>query len=65
MSELVCENCGAKITWGEFKYSVSSMKKALCQSCQRKFREEHYPKKLAELLNKELGQEKLTNKGSA
>jgi len=54
MNDLLCEKCGVKISFGEFNYSISQMKQALCQKHQKEFREEHYQPKLAHFLNNSL-----------
>lgn len=49
-----CEECGQKISWGVFNYSVSTFRKALCMECQKKERERTYPPKLAKFINDNL-----------
>jgi len=54
MNNEVCESCGVKISEGIYRYSMNSMGKGLCMSCQKVEREKTMPPKLAKFLNKTL-----------
>ena len=49
-----CKRPDRKITWGEYKYSMSVFRKALCINCQEKLRNKIYPKKLSKFLSERL-----------
>lgn len=46
-----CDKCNKQITWKEFRYSTSTMKKALCVSCQKEERLKTMPVRMAKFLN--------------
>jgi hypothetical protein len=61
---MVCENCRKNITWGEYKYSLSTLKKVLCFNCQKEERKKTYPDKLADFINDSLSSESSREAGS-
>ena len=48
-----CEQCGRRITFGVWKYSMRVFKKSLCVQCQKQERLRIHPKKFATFLNEQ------------
>lgn len=44
MNEIKCEECGQRLTWGVYNYSIRAFKRHLCIVCQKKERIKHNPK---------------------